>query len=134
MGGDKGKGKGEGKARDNDVVYRRPSRKDRDRLKALGLWPPPKGGKGRLLGQKARALIQAAGRERLPRRTVGGMVRARCRRLLPGPYRGRGAQPRAQGQSESSGAGLAPLRYHQRMQTPARPTLLVRGVGPKGWQ
>ena len=47
MGGDKGKGKGEGKARDGDVVYRRPSKKDRDRLKALELWPPPKGGKGK---------------------------------------------------------------------------------------
>ena len=54
MGGDKGKGKGEGQARDGEVVYRRPSKKDRDRLKALGLWPPPKGGKGKASGSKGK--------------------------------------------------------------------------------
>ena len=36
------------------MVYRRPSRKDRDRLKALGLWPPPKGGKGKASGSKGK--------------------------------------------------------------------------------
>ena len=45
-----------------------------------------KGAKERLLGQKARALIQKAGRENIPHRTAGGMLRARHRRWPPTPY------------------------------------------------
>ena len=86
MGGDKGKGKGEGKARDGDVVYRRPSIKDRDRLKTLRLWPPPKRGQRK----------GSAGLGALPGREAQA------------PLRSCGGQPRAQGQSGSSGAGLAP--------------------------
>ena len=37
---------------DGGEYFRRPSKKDRDRLKALGLWPPAKGGKGKAAGSK----------------------------------------------------------------------------------
>ena len=125
MGGDKGKGKGkgEGKARDGDVVYRRPSKKDRDRLKALGLWPPPKGGKGKASGSKGKGPDPGSRTREPSPPNRGGDDQGATPEVAPRPLPGREAS--TSGESSSTLPTLLALQLRRPTKGP-RPVRELR--------